>query len=75
MAVREVLVCDECGRDGDVETYCVTFPDGTEWEIDLDGDHAGPLKRFRGDKIGKLHVKKRGRTRQTMRETKLSDLV
>lgn len=75
MAVREVLVCDECGSDEEIQTYVVILPDGTEWAVDLDEEHAGPLTRFREDKIGKVRPKRRGRTRQVMRRTDLADLV
>lgn len=62
MAVKPVLICDVCGKDGDTEIYKVVFPDGTIWEVDLCGQHNKPLERFRLEGIGQ-ETKGRGRRR------------
>lgn len=44
MAREVVTKCDKCGQPGeDVKTYIIR-QDGETWEVDLDDDHAKPLR-------------------------------
>lgn len=63
MAVKGVLVCDVCGKDGDVQSYRIVFPDELPWETDLCRKDSVHLEQFRGKGWG-TESRGRGRRRQ-----------
>lgn len=76
VGVKEVLVCDEGGEEEGVATFIITYPDGTAWSVDLCEVHSKELTSLREKGHGKPVPRTRtGRQRQTMKRTRLTDLV